>query len=914
MLKRLTLSHTLIIGGLLIALVAQGALAATAPRPIAQASAMHPAFAILDADGRNVLDSGQPLSIGNTCGECHDTDYITTHSFHADLGYSESQPAGQVEGGRLWDTSNGLYGKWNPILYRYLSPVGDERIDLTPTDWLKFNGARIVGGGPAQAAAGVEMNCFLCHFTNPNNAERAATLQSGNFAWANTAVLLGTGIVEKNGGGYTFNANAFDAEGNLQRAFITIQDPSNENCAQCHGVVHSTPDPLALTGRDLSQWQTATTGQIVSPQKISQSGMNLSGKEELARAWDVHAERGLQCVDCHYSLNNPVLAQTNAKTQPDSILFDPRRLDISEYLQKPSHQFARGQSAQFTVAPDLKGTMRRCESCHETAQSHSWLPYTAQHMSAVACESCHIPTVHAPAVQSVDWTVLTATGEPVIEWRGVEGESGTLNDLVTGYTPVLLKRNGIDGETTLAPYNLVTVWYWLYDSANGERPVRLGDLQAAYLVSKAEDDCAPASTGAASALIATIAFDLAPENLPTTSADTSYCPQVLRALDANGDATLTGAELRLDTLEKQAVVAKRLQSLGLRNPHLASEIQPYSINHSVARGEYAVRECAVCHSDNSRLGQAIALSGGGPTGVATQFVNDANTATDGALSVSDGVLLFTPATEGLYVFGHSRVSWVDWLGAAMVVGVLLGVAAHGGLRFFASLKTKSHAPAVKRVYMYSVYERFWHWLQTSAILLLILTGLIIHRPDMFGALSFPFIVVVHNVLAVILVVNAALSLFYHLVSGEIRQYIPHPYGFFDQAIAQAGYYLRGIFKREPHPFEKTPQKKLNPLQQVTYFGILNVLLPLQIITGAMMWGVQSFPQITAWFGGLPFLAPFHSFVAWSFAAFIIAHVYLTTTGHEPAAAMKAMMLGWDEVEDHSAQADGDPAPQPAAGD
>jgi thiosulfate reductase cytochrome b subunit len=154
-------------------------------------------------------------------------------------------------------------------------------------------------------------------------------------------------------------------------------------------------------------------------------------------------------------------------------------------------------------------------------------------------------------------------------------------------------------------------------------------------------------------------------------------------------------------------------------------------------------------------------------------------------------------------------------------------------------------------------------------------------------------------LAAILMINAGLSLFYHLTSGEIRQFIPRPYGFFDQAIVQAKFYLAGIFKGESHPFEKTPQKKLNPLQQITYFGILNVLLPLQVITGALMWGVQGWPQVANWFGGLPFLAPFHSLIAWLFAAFIIAHVYLTTTGHEPLANIKAMMLGWDEVEDRA---------------
>jgi thiosulfate reductase cytochrome b subunit len=153
-------------------------------------------------------------------------------------------------------------------------------------------------------------------------------------------------------------------------------------------------------------------------------------------------------------------------------------------------------------------------------------------------------------------------------------------------------------------------------------------------------------------------------------------------------------------------------------------------------------------------------------------------------------------------------------------------------------------------------------------------------------------------LAAILLVNAVLALFYHVTSGEIRQFIPRPRGFFDQAITQATYYLRGVFRRERHPFEKKPQKKLNPLQQITYFGILNVLLPLQGLTGILIWGAQRWPRIVSGLGGLPFLGTIHSLSAWLFAAFIVLHVYLTTTGSTPLADIKAMIMGWEEIEVH----------------
>jgi thiosulfate reductase cytochrome b subunit len=270
-----------------------------------------------------------------------------------------------------------------------------------------------------------------------------------------------------------------------------------------------------------------------------------------------------------------------------------------------------------------------------------------------------------------------------------------------------------------------------------------------------------------------------------------------------------------------------------------------------------------------------------------------------------GALYYQPApkNEKLYIFGNSRVNWVDWFGGLFFLAVLAGVGGHGTLRYIAARRKPKHILRTEKVYMYEAYERFWHWLQTVGIVLLLFTGLVIHRPDMFGAFSFRNMVTVHNVLAAILAVNAALSLFYHLTSGQIKQYIPRPRGFFDDAIMQARFYMQGIFKGEAHPFEKTPEKKMNPLQQVTYFGILNVLLPLQGLTGILMWGVQRWPGAADVLGGLPFLAPFHTFIAWTFAAFIVGHVYLTTTGHEPLEGIRGMVTGWEEVELHESESE-----------
>ncbi|MCA9959654.1 MAG: cytochrome b/b6 domain-containing protein, partial [Anaerolineales bacterium] len=618
--------------------------------------------------------------------------------------------------------------------------------------------------------------------------------------------------VEEKSGELVWNAAAFNEDGELSKSFVTIQDPTSENCAQCHGLVHvDSLTPLVLEGCTPDQWSTITTGQIFSPQRMSDSGMNLPEKETLGRSWDIHAERVLECTSCHYALNNPTYYQELSEDRPAHLIFDPRRIDLGEYLNRPLHEFAKGSSAQGTLASELDNTLRRCESCHSTEVTHDWLPYKDTHMTALSCESCHVPQMYSSSRQFMDWTIIQTDGTPRSVCRGVAQEGDTFSTAyITGFEPVLLPLDNGDGTTSLAPHNLITTWFWVY--GDPERPVPLRDLQAVWL----DGD--------------------------------QYYADIMQLFDANGDGALDEMELVIDSDAKEALIAAHLEARGLENPRIQGEVQPYSIHHDVATGDWATKECNACHGDESRVTAALQLSSYTPGGVLPTFVGGSVAAGGGELVENeDGTLFFQPLTseQSLYVLGHDNVTWVDWLGALLFVGTLAGVVVHGGLRYWAMRRNPPHEPRLRRVYMYGVYERLWHWLQTAAIMLLIFTGLVIHKPSLFGVFSFRGVVLVHNVLAAILVINAALSLFYHLVSGEIQQFLPRPRGFFDQAIEQTLFYIRGIFKGDEHPFEKTKDRKLNPLQQMTYFGILNVLLPLQVVTGILMWGVQRWPDVAA---------------------------------------------------------------------
>lgn len=203
---------------------------------------------------------------------------------------------------------------------------------------------------------------------------------------------------------------------------------------------------------------------------------------------------------------------------------------------------------------------------------------------------------------------------------------------------------------------------------------------------------------------------------------------------------------------------------------------------------------------------------------------------------------------------------------------------------------------MKRVYMYTFHERMWHWVQAFVILGLLWTGIEIHAPDLVSVLGFKAAVIGHNALAAVLVINAGLGLLYHVFTGQLRQYLPEPQDFFTAGLKQARYYLSGIFRNEPHPFEKQPERKLNPLQKLTYFAILNFLLPMQVLSGLLLWGAQWWPEGATVIGGLNLLAPFHTLLAWFFGAFVLMHIYLATTGTTPLSNFLAMIVGWEELE------------------
>lgn len=197
----------------------------------------------------------------------------------------------------------------------------------------------------------------------------------------------------------------------------------------------------------------------------------------------------------------------------------------------------------------------------------------------------------------------------------------------------------------------------------------------------------------------------------------------------------------------------------------------------------------------------------------------------------------------------------------------------------------------KKVYLYTRFERFWHWVQSLLIFALLLTGFEVH--GVFTLFGFQEAVAIHNFLGLTWIILFIFIVFWVFTTGEWRQYIPTSKKLFEVM----GYYSSGIFKGLPHPVKKSKAAKHNPLQRLTYLALTAVLLTLQMVTG-MLYYLYNDWAIWGWtFLDLRFIAIVHLACAFSILGFIIIHVYMTTTGHTLTSNITAMFSGWEELEE-----------------
>jgi len=208
---------------------------------------------------------------------------------------------------------------------------------------------------------------------------------------------------------------------------------------------------------------------------------------------------------------------------------------------------------------------------------------------------------------------------------------------------------------------------------------------------------------------------------------------------------------------------------------------------------------------------------------------------------------------------------------------------------------------MKRIYLHPLPVRIWHWINAFSFLVLIVTGLQIRYRDLMQVTSFKTAVNVHNFFGFVLLFNFFIWLIYYLVTGKIRIYIPEfsIKGFIMGCLRQARYYGYGIFMGEENPHHCTPENKFNPMQQIAYLNIMMVFIPLQIISGLLMWDLKGFAYYIGILGGIKVVDSVHVLLFLFFTSFLFVHIYLATLGHTAMAHIKAMLVGYEDEPEHA---------------
>jgi thiosulfate reductase cytochrome b subunit len=195
---------------------------------------------------------------------------------------------------------------------------------------------------------------------------------------------------------------------------------------------------------------------------------------------------------------------------------------------------------------------------------------------------------------------------------------------------------------------------------------------------------------------------------------------------------------------------------------------------------------------------------------------------------------------------------------------------------------------MKRVYIYHKYERFWHWSQALLIIVMMITGFEIHGT--YRLLGFQTATQVHNIAAFALITLVVFTIFWHFMTGEWKQYVPTR----RNLGAMVWFYLVGIFRGEPHPDMPTPVAKLNPLQRLSYLAFKILIFPVMATTGLLYFFYNSWSAIGL-SGSVAVVAMLHTVGAFLLVAFLVLHVYMTTTGRTLFSNIKSMFTGYKKI-------------------
>ncbi len=205
---------------------------------------------------------------------------------------------------------------------------------------------------------------------------------------------------------------------------------------------------------------------------------------------------------------------------------------------------------------------------------------------------------------------------------------------------------------------------------------------------------------------------------------------------------------------------------------------------------------------------------------------------------------------------------------------------------------------MKRLYLYPVWLRIWHWSNSLMYILLIISGISMHYASLDNpVIPFNTARLLHNTAGIILSILYLGFLLGNLFTGNGKHYLPKLKRLITRLVIQSKYYLYGIFLSKPHPYHVSKELKFNPLQQITYIFIMYLMTPILVITGLLLIFPELAPPSFLNAGGIWPMALLHSITSFFLTLFMFGHIYLGTTGTTISSNFKDMITGWHSIPD-----------------
>ncbi|HNR06167.1 MAG TPA: Ni/Fe-hydrogenase, b-type cytochrome subunit [Saprospiraceae bacterium] len=229
---------------------------------------------------------------------------------------------------------------------------------------------------------------------------------------------------------------------------------------------------------------------------------------------------------------------------------------------------------------------------------------------------------------------------------------------------------------------------------------------------------------------------------------------------------------------------------------------------------------------------------------------------------------------------------------------------------------------LRRVYVWELPVRFYHWLNALVMVALVATGFYIADPlalqsqrEATGKFTMGWIRYIHFAAAYLFFFNFLARIYWGFVGNKFanwKQFIPVSGTFFKE--------MWTVIKMDVLMMKNREHMSIghNALAGFTYF-LTFILFLIQCLTGFGLYAAMSdwwFPQLFAWvpalFGGDILTRQIHHWAMWFFILFVVIHIYLVFYHDyiEGRGEISSMGGGWKFIEEEAFEKEHTHTPNP----